>query len=283
MLIEELLDPKIDYVFKRIFGHKGNEEITKSFLDAITKEKVTDIELDCNTITEKEILDEKVGILDIKAKINNNINCDIEMQLVDKKNIEKRILFYFSKMYTGSIRKGEDYKELKKGIVILITNHNIKKLRKIKKYITKWNIREEDNPKVILTEDLEFYILELDKVRKESDESRLNKWLNFIKNPMEVSKMEDEGIRRAREELEKISKDEHERYLAELRQKHIMDTNAVREAGYDDGLEKGLKEGREEGIKEEKKHIAKNMKEEGIDTDTISKVTELTKEEIEKL
>ena len=29
--IRELLDPKIDYVFKRIFGHKGNEEITKNF------------------------------------------------------------------------------------------------------------------------------------------------------------------------------------------------------------------------------------------------------------
>ena len=201
------------------------------------------------------------------------------MQLVDKKNIEKRILFYFSKMYTGSIRKGEDYKELKKGIVILITNHNIKKLRKIKKYITKWNIREEDNPKVILTEDLEFYILELDKVRKESDESKLTKWLNFIKNPMEVSKMEDEGIRRAREELEKISKDEHERYLAELRQKHIMDTNAVREAGYDDGLKKGLKEGKIST----KISIAKKLKEKHIEIDTISETTGLTKEEIEKL
>ena len=27
--IEKLLDPKIDYVFKRIFGHVGNEDITK--------------------------------------------------------------------------------------------------------------------------------------------------------------------------------------------------------------------------------------------------------------
>ena len=44
------------------------------------------------------MLDDKVGILDVKAKINGNINCDIEMQVVDQKNIEKRILFYCSKM-----------------------------------------------------------------------------------------------------------------------------------------------------------------------------------------
>ena len=59
-LIENLLNPKIDYVFKRIFGHIGNEEITKSFIEAITKEKLTDIKLDCNPITEKNLFDDKI-------------------------------------------------------------------------------------------------------------------------------------------------------------------------------------------------------------------------------
>ena len=68
MIIIELLNPKSDYVFKRIFGYTGNEEITKNFLQAITNEKIENIELDCNPITEKNLLDDKVGILDIKAK-----------------------------------------------------------------------------------------------------------------------------------------------------------------------------------------------------------------------
>lgn len=29
------------------------------------------------------MLDDKVGILDVKVKIDNKINCDIEMQVVD--------------------------------------------------------------------------------------------------------------------------------------------------------------------------------------------------------
>ena len=43
MIIIELLNPKSDYVFKRIFGYSGNEEITKNFLQAITNEKIETI------------------------------------------------------------------------------------------------------------------------------------------------------------------------------------------------------------------------------------------------
>ena len=180
-LIENLLNPKIDYVFKRIFGHIGNEEITKSFIEAITKEKLTDIKLDCNTITEKNLFDDKIGILDIKAKLNNNINCNIEMQIVDRKNIEKRILYYWSKMYTSSIKTGYDFDSLEKSIVILISDYNLENLREIKKYITKWNLREKETPKVILTDVLEIYIIELSKVKNNASNNydELNAWLKF--------------------------------------------------------------------------------------------------------
>ena len=79
MLIEKLLNPKNDYVFHRIFGNAGNEEFTKDLLKCITKENIIDIELDCNPIAGKDLFDDKIGILDIKAKLNNNINCNIEM------------------------------------------------------------------------------------------------------------------------------------------------------------------------------------------------------------
>ena len=97
--IEKLLDPKIDYVFKRLFGYTGNEEITKGLISSIIGREISSIELDNNPILEKDLLDEKVGILDIRAKIENKINCNIEMQIVDRKNIEKRILYYWSKLY----------------------------------------------------------------------------------------------------------------------------------------------------------------------------------------
>ena len=166
MIIAKLLDPKNDYVFKRIFGHIGNEEITKGLLQSIIPDKIDKIELDSNTITEKDLLDDKVGILDIKAKLNDgNVNCDIEMQVVDQKDIEKRILFYWSKMYIQTLKVGEDYENLKRCIVILITDYDLDKLKEIPEYVTKWKIREEKYSKLVLTNDLELYIISLEKAK----------------------------------------------------------------------------------------------------------------------
>ena len=191
MIIAKLLDPKNDYVFKRIFGHIGNEEITKGLLQSIIPDKIDKIELDSNTITEKDLLDDKVGILDIKAKLNDgNVNCDIEMQVVDQKDIEKRILFYWSKMYIQTLKVGEDYENLKRCIVILITDYDLDKLKEIPEYVTKWKIREEKYSKLVLTNDLELYIISLEKAKnsKKNKEEELYNWLKFINNPKEVTR-----------------------------------------------------------------------------------------------
>ena len=275
--IENLLNPKIDYVFKRIFGYQGNEEITTAFLSSILNKEISNLELNCNPILEKDLLDDKVGILDIKAKIDNNINCNIEMQVIDKKNIEKRILFYWSKMYNKSISVGEDYEKLEKSIAILITDYELEGLKKIEKYITKWNIREEEYQKIILTDVMEIYIIELPKFEKykKKANNKLNSWVKFIENPEVVDMSENKEVCKAKRVLEEISQDEHERYLAELRQKYIMDQKAIEGAGYDKGLKAG--------IQQEKISIAKNMKNQNIDIKIISKVTGLSIEEIKDL
>ena len=191
MIIAKLLDPKNDYVFKRIFGHTGNEEITKGLLQSIIPDKIDKIELDSNPITEKDLLDDKVGILDIKAKLNDgDVNCDIEMQVVDQKDIEKRILFYWSKMYIQTLKVGEDYENLKRCIVILITDYDLDKLKEIPEYVTKWKIREEKYSKLVLTNDLELYIISLEKAKNSTKNKKeeLYNWLKFINNPKEVTR-----------------------------------------------------------------------------------------------
>lgn len=94
---------------------------------------------------------------------------------------------------------------------------------------------------------------------------------------------ENKDIVKAKKVLEEISQDEHERYLAELRQKYIMDKKAIEDAGYDKGLEVGIEQGKKEGIKQQTIAIAKKLKEQNIDIDIIIKTTGLTKEEIEEL
>ena len=248
----KLLDITNDYIFKRTFGYTESGEVTKILLRDILQDNINSIELNNQTITEKELMDDKVGIMDIKAVLNGSTQCDIEMQVVNQHNIEKRILFYWARMYAQTIKEGDLYNELKKSICVLIADFELDGLGEIKKYITKWNIREEEYKSIILTDVLELVIIELPKYMKYAKKEKrenLNLWLDFFKNPEvmimlnekdnENIKETKEAIKKAQENLEEISKNEHERYLAELREKYIRDQFAVQEYGYIKGKEEG--------------------------------------------
>ena len=176
-------------------------------------------------------------------------------------------------MFSRSVKSGNDYSELEKTIVILISDYELESLKKIPKYSTKWQIREEKYSQIVLTDVLELYIIELPKFikYKENKRKQMNSWLKFIENPEVVKMSENMEINKAKEELEKISSDEHERYLAELREKYIMDQKAIESAGY------------YKGIKEGKIDVARKLLQQGITIEVISQVTGFTKEEIEKL
>ena len=219
------------------------------------------------------LLDDKVGILDVKAKIDGHINCDIEMQVVNKKNIEKRILFYCSKMYIQSIKSGKDYSTAEKSIAILVSDYELDSLKDVKKYSSKWNFREEEYSNVILTDAIEVIIIELSKFEKYKNDTALASWVKFINNPKV----------KAKKVLDELSQDEHERRLAELREKYIMDQKATEAAGYDKGLEDGKKQGIEAGATVAKIEIAKEMKLQGYDNNAIQKLTGLSIKEIEDL
>ena len=280
---EKQYTPTNDYVFKRIFGHVGNEDITKRLIKCITGVEYSNIELDKTPILEADLIDSKMGVLDVR--VEGDANIDIEMQVTAKEYIADRILWYWAKMYSRELEQGKEYSSTKRAICVLIADFNLKKLKEIPKYMTKWNIREEKYKEVILTDKLEIIIIELEKLRggyKDKNQELID-WCEFIMNPEKLDKRileRNEYIKMASEELNKINSDKRERRLAELREKAILDEIAIRNTGYSDGKEDGLKEGLREGKKNEKINIAKKMILEKIDVETISRITELSKEEI---
>lgn len=287
--------PTNDYCFKRLFGHIGNERMTKDLLETILGKKIKKIDLDENPILEKDLKDDKVGVLDIKTTINENEICNIELQVVDQKNIEKRILYYWSKLYSTSIKKGEKYKKLKKTIAIVIANFELDKLKNIPEYHTKWQIREEKYQKIILTNLLELHILELPKTVyavKEKSDINLLYWLKFIMNPEEIEEMEymkkvreetKEALEEAMAEWDNINASEYDRMIAGLRVKHILDTNSIYDDGVEDGIEKGIEQGIAQGEKSKALKIAKKLLEKGADIDEIVDITGLDKGDINAL
>ena len=59
---------------------------------------------------EKNTIEDKTGVLDIKAIVNKKTTIDIEMQMEDKYNMAERTLFYWSTLYHTGLKKKEDYK-----------------------------------------------------------------------------------------------------------------------------------------------------------------------------
>ena len=231
-----ILPPTLDVVFQSLFGEIGSESITTSFLEAILNTKINDIDLSKNLVLRREHVDDKLGILDVIARLNGNEYCNIEMQCSTKDNIKERMLFYWSKLYTKQMKKSNDYSTLNKTIGILIADFNVDGLEGLE-YCTSWRIIEEKYRKTILTEKLELYIIELPKIKNlKNEKSALLDWLFFLVNPKServFKKMkENKQLKEAYNKLEQISNDEQMQRLAELRQKAIWDKNTAINAGF---------------------------------------------------
>ncbi len=292
-----ILQPKNDVVFQALFT-RGKERITKALLEDILKVKIKKLDIDKS----KELLNDnkfdKNGRVDLRAVLNDEVECDVEIQLRVHEKMAERFLFYWSKMYASSLKEGDFYTKLKKTISIIIVGERIKELEKIEKAHTKWQIREEENTQIILTDFLELHIIELPKALEEyykNPSDQVLQWMMFLDNPedVEVTKImsENEDIKEAKNELDKISRDDLLRRMALKAEIMRMDQHEFEEEakakglaeGLAEGREKGRKEGRKEGRTETKKSIAKNLLERGFSIEEIAQITELDIEEIKKI
>ena len=239
-----LLIPKTDVVFQALFGVKGSERILGGFLSKILNQEVKKVSLDANQNLVQETVDEKLGILDLRAIIEENIDVNIEIQLVDKANLEKRILLYWARRYGVQLKPGEDYRKLRKTIAILITDYEIPNLVWFKDAHTRWELLEKRNPEIKVFEDIEVHIIEMPKIEAnpKATERGLKNWIKFLQNPeSEAVKMSnDKELDEAYKKLENISGDEKLRRLSELRLKAILDEKATLECGREAGLKEGM-------------------------------------------
>lgn len=263
-----------DFVFKKVFGKKGNESILKDLLEAILKIKIKKIELQTEVELERELIDDKTGVLDIEATIDDNTIIDIEMQMRNQYNMKERSLFYWAGLYYTGLKKKEEYKENKRAITINIVNFD---MFKEGPYHEKIELRREYK-NILLTNKLEIHFIQLSKFLKEGQEEKDKKmwqWLTFIcnKNRKEVERVmkENKEIEKANEELEYLTGDDAVRRIAFLREKAERDYIS------------NMSGAREEGAKKAKIEIAKAMLAEGMEKEKIIKITGLTEEEMEEI
>ena len=208
--MESKLKVTHDIVFQRIFGKPGNERITKGFLEKVLGIEIESLTLDTNKRLIGKLIDDKIGRVDVKAKLNDGTKVIIEMQVAQYKYMAQRLLYYWAETYVADLKRGDRYNQLKKTIAILISVENLEETMGIKKYHTKWELREEEYSDKRLNQDLEIHIIELGKFN-EGEEIEVGpdeNWIRFIKGE-ELNKMKinDETLKEAQKELEYLLSD----------------------------------------------------------------------------
>ena len=291
-----ILSPKVDFVFKKIFGNEKHPNILISFLNAVIKptDLIKSVQIK-NTDIEKEHIEDKYSRLDIKAVTNKGEHINIEIQVKNEYNMIKRSLYYWSKMYEGQLKKGQDYDTLSRTICINILDF---------KYLKNDNFHncyrlKEKNTNEELTDVMELHFIEIPKLRKlentEDISDMLEAWITFIESPtsklIDKLEMSSEEIKEAKEELLRLSGNDKERERYEKRFESLLEQNSLlanaERKGLQKGLQKGIEKGKKEGLKEGENRkaieIAINLIKNGLDNELIKNTTGLSIKEIMQL
>ncbi len=271
------LKVKNDFIFQRIFGRPENKEILISFLNAILEledtKKLKDIEILESVRLEKDRIDDKLGILDILARTSTGEQINIEIQLVNQYNMDKRTLFYWSKLYSRQLSESHPFGELKKTITVNILDFNYIELEK---YHSIFHLWEDSEKSYRLTDVMEIHFIELPKFKKVQPDYQkpLDRWLLFIEDsPKEVLEMamkKEPAIEKAEKVLEYLGTNEEIVRYYELREKQVHD-EITRITG-----------AKAEGKMEKALEVARKMLSSGMDLNDISNFTEIPVDDLKK-
>jgi predicted transposase/invertase (TIGR01784 family) len=290
-----LVNLRIDFAFKQLFGTTGNEDILIGFLDAILKESldapIESLQLE-DPHLHKSYEDDKLSIIDLLATLNNGTRVNIEIQLRNASDMIKRSLYYWGKLYTSQMQEGMSYRHLRKSITINLLDFTL--FRDEESFHTVGKLFSTKTHEA-LTEDLEIHFVEIPKLVKQWREEKVNPWENtFVRWILLLPAHEDEHLtqtleaiamnqdpilQKAMNKWENMSHDSSFRAAYDAREKLLFDEQDK----LIDAHEKGLEEGLEKGAKENEIKIARNLIKNGIPLETIEKCTDLNIEELKKM
>ena len=155
------LAPLNDHVFKRMFGDIGCGEQLITLLNGLTK-RTGELAIKTIEIIEKEIpreqYDDKEIRLDVVGITDKGERFNIEAQLRNV-DMDSRGLFYISRQFVQSVRKGQDYDKMNKVVMITMFGFTSKEQGKEEEYYS----YEKSNE---YTERYEFYMPKFDNLKE---------------------------------------------------------------------------------------------------------------------
>ncbi|AUB67194.1 ATPase (plasmid) [Bacillus cereus] len=302
-MTQPLVNLKVDFAFKQLFGTRGNEQILTHFLNVtlasslsspIQTLKIEDPHM------HREYEKDKLSILDVLATLDDDTQISIEIQLSNQNDFLKRSLYYWSRLYASQMQKGGSYDILRKTITINILNFPV--FPEYEMFHTTGKLWDIELKKLLI-EDMEIHIIELPKLMAQWKQEQVNLWEDDVARWLlllsanedtqlthtleEIAMNRDPILKDAMQKWEQMSQDPGFRMLYEARQKILIDEASKyqyaekkgREEGLQEGMEKGLQQGietgKEVGIQEGKIQLIRGMHKNGMDIEDIAKFTNM--------
>ena len=279
---EERLNPLNDYLFMKYMGEKGDEEQLLAFLNAVLQKTgrngIVSVEIKEDRDLTAEIIGDKSSILDLRATTDKGTKVNIEVQLRNMWNMDRRSLFYWSREYVRGIESGQDYAELPAVVTINIVNYDFIPVDEVHTSFHLWEDRHKDT---MLTDALEIHFISMKKFRqlekRDIERNCLHRWLAFFNKDTDSETLKkivkmDRAIAKAQEKITFVSRDKDALRAYQMREMALSD--------YTSGINHARREGM--AIGEEKTYLAivRNAAAKGIPAESISELTGLPAEKV---
>ena len=273
--MKEKLNLLNDYLFMKYMGEKGDEEQLTAFLNAVLrrtgKGEISSVNIIENKALAAEILGGKTCVLDLRAVLANGAKVNIEVQLADQGNMERRSLYYWSREFVGGINSGQNYAELPEVIAVNIIDFEF--MPSVDEIQTSFHLWEDRHKDKMLTDALEMHFVNMFKFRriKEPDiiNNPLHRWLAFFSRETDESTMKqiidmDKAIEKAHKKVVFVSCDAETLHVYHMRELAEMDRVCGVNYARREGITIGEKRGEQRGIALGKQEGITIGKQEGI-------------------
>ncbi len=228
------IDPKIDCVFKALLGAERNRRLLIHFLNAILAEElaapIVEVEI-LNPYNDREFLDDKLSIVDVKARDLHQRLYQIEIQLLNIPDLPARILYGWADLYSSQLRDGENYDHLRPTYAIWLLGQTLRP--SVLEAVHRFRLRDEQGRSLI--DHGGVWLLELSKCVIATVETEQERWLKFfIEGPHLDSNhlpnwMQTEEMRQAMSTLQAFSEKERAYHQYQARQNYLRQQQSIQQ------------------------------------------------------
>jgi len=229
--MKHAIDPKVDCVFKALLGAPENSNLLVNFINAMLGDQlaypITQVEI-LNPYNEREFINDKLSIVDVKAKDSEKQLFQIEIQLAIYPSLPARILYNWADIYSQQLKSGEKYRELKATYAIWLLNDN---LYPDDDTLHHFQLRDQKGRSLI--DHCHITLVELKKFHSQIIHNNQERWLNFFNQAEYLDDvalpdwMNTQEMQQAMTTLSRFSEKDRAYFAYQARQEYIREQNTI--------------------------------------------------------